>query len=105
MYKVVLTAEFKHWLGRLRDRAAQARIVSRIMRLEDGLFGDAKPVGDGVGELRVDVGPGYRVYFFRAGLITVVVLAGGDKRTQRRDIATAKKRAAEWKERMDGSGD
>ena len=92
-------------LGRLRDRAAQARIASRMLRLEDGLFGDAKPVGGDVSELRIDVGPEYRVYFIRVGLITLVLLAGGDKRTQRRDIAMAKRLAAEWKERTDGSED
>ena len=105
MYKVVLSAEFELWLGRLRDHAAQARITSRMLRLEDGLFGDAKPVGGGVSELRIDVGPGYRVYLIRVGLITLVLLAGGNKRTQRRDIAMAKRLAAEWKERTDGSED
>jgi putative addiction module killer protein len=77
----------------LRDRQARARILARIRRLSLGNPGDASPVGEGVSELRIDYGPGYRVYFKQLGEIVAVLLAGGDKRTQRRDIENAKELA------------
>lgn len=80
---------FGEWLGRLRDPAARARIEVRLTRLERGLFGDCKPVGEGVSELRIDWGPGYRVYFCRDGDAIVILLCGGDKRTQAKDIRDA----------------
>jgi len=80
---------FSKWLRELRDRQARARIQTRIDRLQLGLAGDVKPVGEGVSELRIDFGPGYRVYFIRRGRESVILLAGGDKRTQDRDIKTA----------------
>lgn len=83
------TAVFAKWLGRLRDRQARARIQVRLDRLALGLAGDAKSVGGGVSELRIDYGPGYRVYFKRHGDDIVMLLAGGDKRTQDRDIRRA----------------
>jgi putative addiction module killer protein len=82
---------FGDWLARLRDRRALAAILLRIGRLERGLFGDAKPVGDGVSELRIDVGAGYRVYYGRVGHRIVLLLCGGDKGSQHGDITRAKR--------------
>jgi len=76
-------------LRELRDRQARARIQTRIDRLQLGLAGDVRPVGEGVSELRIDYGPGYRVYLVQRGRELVILLAGGDKRTQDRDIKTA----------------
>lgn len=95
MIEVRQTETFSQWFDSLRDRQARARINVRIRRLSLGNFGDAKPVGEGVSELRVDFGPGYRVYFVQHGLTLVILLAGGDKRTQDRDIRKAQKLAKE----------
>ncbi len=89
MFELRKTEVYAKWLDGLRDVRARARILARIERLADGNPGDARPVGEGVSELRVDYGPGYRVYFTRQGRTILVLLAGGDKRTQSRDIATA----------------
>jgi putative addiction module killer protein len=89
------TESFAQWFGRLRDRRAQRRIQVRIDRLETGNPGDVRPVGGGVSEMRIDYGPGYRVYFVRRGVTLVILLAGGDKRTQQQDIAMALKLAAD----------
>ena len=89
MIEIRQTAVFATWLRALRDRQARARIQVRIDRLQLGLPGDARPVGEGVSELRIDYGPGYRVYFMRRGQEIIVLLAGGDKRTQDRDIKRA----------------
>ena len=89
MIAVRQTAVFATWLRTLRDRQARARIQVRIDRLQLGLAGDVRPVGEGVSELRIDYGPGYRVYFIRRGRECIVLLAGGDKRTQERDIRKA----------------
>ena len=94
--ELVKSATFDAWFGSLRDVRAKARIAARLDRVADGNFGDVKPVGGGVSELRIDCGPGYRVYFVQRGAVLVVVLAGGDKRTQRIDIETAQRIAAEW---------
>jgi putative addiction module killer protein len=83
------TATYAQWFKGLRDRQARARIQSRIDRLALGNPGDVKPVGEGVSELRIDYGPGYRVYFVQRCGTLAVLLAGGDKRTQDRDIQTA----------------
>ena len=83
------TVSFARWLAGLRDRRAVARINARIRRLSLGNPGDVKPVGEGVSELRIDYGPGYRVYFVQRGPYLIVLLAGGDKRLQDRDIALA----------------
>lgn len=80
---------FTDWLRELRDRSARARIETRLARVALGNFGDSKPVGEGVHELRIDHGPGYRVYYARHGLAVVLLLVGGDKRTQAGDIARA----------------
>jgi putative addiction module killer protein len=89
------TEAFDDWFGDLKDRRASARIQMRIDRAEDGNFGDSKPVGEGVSEMRIDYGPGYRVYYKRAGQQVVILLAGGDKSTQEHDINTALRIAQE----------
>jgi len=89
------TEVFSKWLRKLRDEQARARIQIRIRRLSLGNFGDVKPVGDGVSELRIDYGPGYRVYFQQVRSLLVLRLVGGDKKTQNADIAKAKKLAKE----------
>ena len=96
MIEVRQTAVFAKWLSGLRDRMARARIAVRIDRLALGNPGDVKPVGGGVSEMRIDYGPGYRVYFVRRGNVVVLLLSGGDKASQARDIAAAKVLAAEW---------
>jgi putative addiction module killer protein len=95
MMEVRQTLEFSKWLLKLQDRAARARIEVRIRRLGLGLAGDVKPVGEGVSELRIDYGPGYRVYFCQQGSRIFLLLIGGDKRTQDRDIKAAHKLAQE----------
>jgi putative addiction module killer protein len=87
------TAEYASWFAKLRDRTARARILSRVRRLSLGNPGDAAPVGEGVSEMKIDYGPGYRVYFKQRGDALVVLLAGGDKRNQARDIKKAKELA------------
>lgn len=89
-FTVLQTAEFTDWLTGLRDRRAAARIVERLLRAEAGNLGDLKMLGDGVGEIRIDYGPGYRVYVLRRGPVVIVLLCGGDKRSQDRDIKRAK---------------
>lgn len=95
MIEVRQTEAFSAWIAHLRDMSAKARIVARIRRLELGNLGDAKSIGDKVSELRVDYGPGYRVYFTRKGRTIVVLLCGGDKGSQRRDIKEAQQLAKE----------
>lgn len=90
MFEVRRTDVFSRWLDQLRDDRAIANILTRIYRLSLGNFGDAKPVGSGVSELRIDYGPGYRVYFGRIGSSVVLLLSGGTKKTQQKDIARAK---------------
>src|SRR5665213_2098855 len=89
------TETFSSWLTALRDDRARARIAARIRRLAFGNLGDVRPVGEGVSELRIDVGAGYRVYFVQRGSLLLVLLCGGDKATQTRDIAAAKRLAKE----------
>jgi putative addiction module killer protein len=90
---------FIQWLDNLKDRQAQARVAVRLTRLENGNFGDCKPIGEGIWELRVDWGPGYRVYYAMEGKHVVLLCDGGDKRTQDADIARAIERWKEWKKR------
>ncbi|PUE49078.1 hypothetical protein B9Z47_06130 [Limnohabitans sp. 2KL-1] len=97
MFEIKQTATFQNWERRLKDRLAKAAIAARIFRLANGLPGDVQPVGDGVSELRIHYGAGYRVYFQQRGNALVVLLCGGDKRTQSRDIENAKRLASEWK--------
>ncbi len=89
MVEIRKTATFSKWIDSLRDIRARARVQARIERLAVGHAGDAKPVGEGVSELRINYGPGYRVYFKKQGRSVVVLLAGGDKKTQSRDVKTA----------------
>lgn len=96
MIELKQTATYEKWEARLRDKRARTIIAARLMRLAEGLPGDVEPVGEGVSELRIHYGPGYRVYFQRRGNLLVVLLCGGDKSTQAHDIATAKKLATEW---------
>lgn len=90
MIEVRQTPEYAEWFKSLRDRMARNRIDVRVRRLSLGNLGDVKPVGEGVNELRIDHGPGYRVYFVQRGSVLIVLLAGGDKSTQDKDIRKAK---------------
>jgi len=93
---VIYTTElFDSWFEGLRDRAGKSAIEVRLRRAEDGNFGDCEPVGEGVSEMRIHHGPGYRVYFKRTGMEIVILLAGGDKSTQAKDIKKALKLARE----------
>ncbi len=87
------TQVYDRWFDRLRDRQAIARINARIKRLSLGNLGDVRPVGEGVSELRIDFGPGYRIYFVQQGQESAILLAGGDKDTQEKDIAKAQEMA------------
>ena len=89
------TPAFAKWFAGLRDLMAQRKIATRIARVEAGLMGDVKSVGDGVSELRVDYGPGYRLYFTMRGQQLIILLVGGDKNSQQRDIEKAKEMAAQ----------
>ena len=97
MIELIRSGTFDTWLSSLRDRRAVARIAARLDRLAAGNPGDVEPVGDGVSELRINYGPGYRVYFIQRGPVLVILLCGGDKSTQSKDIKQAKVLAAEWK--------
>jgi putative addiction module killer protein len=92
------TETFRLWEQNLRDRRARTLIAARLLRLAEGLLGDVGPIGDGVSELRIHHGPGYRVYYLRRGDSRVVLLCGGDKASQSRDIAKAKRLAEKWKD-------
>ena len=90
MFKINKTDTFNSWLVSLRDLKARTRIAARIKNAEIGNFGDYKPVGEGVYEMRIDVGAGYRVYFYQQANVIYLLLLGGDKKTQKRDILEAK---------------
>jgi len=98
MVELIKSATFEQWLTGLRDVNAVARIQARLDRMAVGNPGDVKPVGAGISEMRIDYGPGYRVYFMQRGRLVVVLLAGGDKSTQARDIRQAKRVAGEWRD-------
>lgn len=98
MIEIRETKIYADWFARLRDERAKARINMRIRRLALGNAGDVKPVGGGVSEMRIDYGPGYRVYFVRRGEVLIMLLSGGDKSTQQSDIAAAKTLAANLEE-------
>jgi putative addiction module killer protein len=91
------TVEFNRWLSRLSDRKAQARILARIVSAQHGNFGDSRSIGEGVSELRIDFGPGYRVYYTRQAETVYLLLAGGDKSTQVKDIKRARGMVRELK--------
>jgi putative addiction module killer protein len=93
MMEIRQTEVYARWFNSLRDRQARARIDVRIRRLSLGNPGDVKPVAEGVSELRIDYGPGYRVYFVQRGQTLIILLAGGDKHTQKQDIKTAQELA------------
>ncbi len=101
MIEIKQTEAFAKWESQLRDKRARTMIATRLMRLAEGLPGDVEPVGEGVSELRIHYGPGYRVYFQRRGSLLIVLLCGGAKSSQARDIATAKKLAKDWSEQDD----
>lgn len=93
MIELRKTEAFSQWLDGLRDLRARARVQARIERLASGNPGDVKPIGGGVSEMRIDFGPGYRIYFIRRGNEVIILLAGGTKRTQDADIQTAQRLA------------
>ena len=101
--EIIESGVFRTWLDDLRDRRARVRINDRLRRLADGHAGDAKPVGEGVQELRLHFGPGYRIYYLRQGKVLIILLNGGDKNTQARDIRIAKDLAKEAKDGIEGS--
>lgn len=98
MFDIIQSETFARWLSDLKDRRAAARVQARLDRAAGGNLGDAKPVREGVSEMRVDYGPGYRLYFMRHGPVVIVLLAGGDKSTQDADIRRAIQIAKDWKE-------
>jgi putative addiction module killer protein len=98
MLEIFRSETFDSWLRELRDIRARARIEARILRLSEGNPGDVKSLGSGVSEMRIDYGPGYRVYFTRRGPLVVLLLCGGDKRTQDADIKRAIEIAQDWED-------
>ncbi len=97
MLQIQSTQVFDDWIDTLRDRRAATRILTRVGRAQDGNLGDVRPVGEGVSEMRIHYGPGYRVYFMRRGTQIILLLCGGDKSTQDKDIGEAKRLARQWK--------
>ncbi|MCK8781669.1 type II toxin-antitoxin system RelE/ParE family toxin [Rhizobium sp. NTR19] len=95
MIDILQTDVYSSWFDRLRDERAKARINARIFRLSRGNAGDVKPIGSGISEMRIDYGPGYRIYFIRRGQTVILLLCGGDKSTQSTDIRSAKALADE----------
>lgn len=94
MFIVNRTEEFAQWLDGIKDKLTKAKLVRRLQKAERGLLGDVGPVGDGVSEMREHFGPGWRMYYIQHGSVLLLMLGGGDKSTQKADIATAKKLAA-----------
>ena len=97
MYTLLRSSDFDIWLSGLTDQKAKARILARLLSAAHGNFGDSEPVGEGVSEMRIHVGAGYRVYYVRTGTTVYVLLTGGDKSSQKRDIKIAKEMARELK--------
>jgi putative addiction module killer protein len=98
MLQIVKTEDYAEWFARLRDKKAKDIILARLRRVELGNFGDCEPIGEGVSEMRIHFGPGYRIYTMRQGIEIVILLAGGDKSTQQRDITSALAMARALKE-------
>jgi putative addiction module killer protein len=98
MLELIKSATFDRWLSGLRDTRAASRIQIRLDRLAMGNAGDVKPVGGGISEMRIDYGPGYRVYFMKRGRLFILLLCGGDKSSQSKDIQQAKAIADDWKD-------
>ncbi|MBC8947152.1 type II toxin-antitoxin system RelE/ParE family toxin [Xenorhabdus indica] len=96
MITIERTHDFEKWLKSLKDRTAKAKILIRVERMEEGNFGDVEPVGNGVSELRIHYGSGYRVYFTHKNNKIILLLCGGDKNSQQADIKKAKQLAKEW---------
>ncbi len=101
MLDIIQSETFQRWLASLKDRKAAARIQARLDRAANGNLGDVKPVREGISEIRIDHGPGYRLYFIRQGSSLIVLLVGGDKCAQDADIARALKIAQEWRKESD----
>ena len=99
MVELIRSATFDRWLSGLRDRRAVARVAARLDRLAMGHPGDAEPIGNGISQLQINHGPGYRVYYAQAGKRLVLLLAGGDKRTQQADITAALTHWHDWQQR------
>jgi len=98
MNTIIRSSDFDSWLSGLADQKAKARVLARLRSAAFGNFGDCESVGEGVLEMRIHVGPGYRIYFTRTGATIYVLLVGGDKSSQKQDIARAKRMARELKE-------
>lgn len=98
MFEIRQSETFERWLLKLKDRTAMLRIQARIRRITTGNLGDWKLLREGVSEMRIDYGAGYRLYFMRKGTVVIVLLAGGDKRTQEADIASAIEISKDWKD-------
>jgi len=101
MVTIEQSATFRKWEARLKDQRARALIAARIFRLAEGLMGDVAAVGEGISELRIHYGPGYRIYFQQRANTLILLLCGGNKTTQRRDIQAAKQIAKQWKPAYD----
>jgi putative addiction module killer protein len=98
MFELKQTEIFRNWRRKLKDERARALIASRLDRLAYGHVGDVAPVGEGISELRIHYGPGYRIYFHRRGNTVIILLCGGDKASQTKDINAAKRLVEEWSE-------
>lgn len=96
MFKLVRSAAFENWVNELRDKQARNIIAARLTRLANGAFGDTKTIAEGIRELRIHIGPGYRVYFQQRGNEIILLLCGGDKSTQSADIRRARLIARDW---------
>jgi len=97
MFEIIQSKEFAKWFLGIRDQKTREAVLIRMGRIQNGLLGDAKPVGEGVSEARIHYGAGYRLYFIKNGAEIIVMLGGGDKSSQERDILKAKKIASEWR--------
>lgn len=98
--QILDTSEYRRWLKDLKDKPSRLRIAARMLRVEQGLFGSTRSVGGGVNELKFDFGPGYRIYYSRKGQRVILLLCGGDKSSQSRDIELAHQIWNEWKDRI-----